>query len=91
MVWTWTHGIDNANAIELDSWYRIGTPESHMYERAECYPYAGFFISFFDQATKYVAVKLLDRSLSSLSHFLKEKRVLRVIKLVHKSPSALKG
>ena len=37
MVKTWTHGIDK------DSWYRIGTPESHAYERAECHPYAGFF------------------------------------------------
>ena len=31
------------HCIDLDSWYRIGTPESHTYERAECYPYAGFF------------------------------------------------
>ena len=27
----------------LESWYRIGTPESHIYDRAECYPYAGLF------------------------------------------------
>ena len=44
MLYTWTHGIDNTNGIDLDSWYRIGTPESHTYERAECYPYAGFFL-----------------------------------------------
>ena len=24
--------------------YRIGTPESHMYKRAEYYPYAGIFV-----------------------------------------------
>ena len=40
MVKTWTHGIINTNGIDLDSWYRIGTPESHMIERAECCPYA---------------------------------------------------
>ena len=34
-----THGID------LDSWYRIGTTESHTYERAECYLYAGFLFN----------------------------------------------
>ena len=42
MVWTRTHGIDNTHSIDLDSWYRIGTPESYMHERAECYPYARF-------------------------------------------------
>ena len=42
MVQTWTHGIDNTHIIDLDSWYRIGAPESHKYERAECCPYAGF-------------------------------------------------
>ena len=26
MVYTWTHGIDNTNGIDIDSWYRIGTP-----------------------------------------------------------------
>ena len=31
------------HCIDIDSWYRIGTPEPHSYERAECYPYAGFF------------------------------------------------
>ena len=36
MVWTRNHCID------LDSWYSIGTTESHAYERAECCPYAGF-------------------------------------------------
>ena len=30
--------------MDLDSWYRIGTPESHTYGRAECCPYAGFFL-----------------------------------------------
>ena len=40
--WYWkTHGIDS------DSWYIIGTPESHTYERAECYPYAGFFLKHY--------------------------------------------
>ena len=42
MVKTWNHGIDNTNGIDLDSWYGIGTPESHMYERAECCPYTEF-------------------------------------------------
>ena len=41
-VLTWTHGIDNTHGIDEDSWYIIGTPESHTYKRAECYPYAGF-------------------------------------------------
>ena len=26
----------------LDSWYRIGTPESYTYERTKCCPYAFF-------------------------------------------------
>ena len=43
MVQTWTHGIDNTNGINLDSFDSTGTPESHMYERVECYPYAVFF------------------------------------------------
>ena len=38
MVWTRTHCID------LDSWYSIGTLELDMYKRAECCPYAGFFM-----------------------------------------------
>ena len=42
MVNTWTHGIDNTHGIDLDSWYRIGAPESDTYERDECCPYAGF-------------------------------------------------
>ena len=42
MVWTYTYGIDNTHGIDINSWYSIGTPESHTYERAECYPYAGF-------------------------------------------------
>ena len=45
MVCIYTHGIDNTHGIDLDSWYRIGTTESHTYERAECYPYAGFFFN----------------------------------------------
>ena len=43
MVWTYTYGIDNTHGIDLNSWYSIDTPELHTYERAECYPYAGFF------------------------------------------------
>ena len=39
--------MDNTRGIDLGSWYRIGTPESHTYERAECYPYAGFFFKLF--------------------------------------------
>ena len=42
-----THGIDNTHGIDLDSWYRIGTPESHTYERAECCMYAEFFMEPF--------------------------------------------
>ena len=42
MVKILTHDIDNTHGIDLDSWYRIGTTESRTYERAECYPYAGF-------------------------------------------------
>ena len=41
-------GIDNTHGIDLNSWYSIGTPESHMYERAECYPYAEFFKTLFN-------------------------------------------
>ena len=26
---TWTQGIDNSNDIDLNCWYRIGSPESH--------------------------------------------------------------
>ena len=32
MVQLKTHGIDNAHGIDLDSFYRIATPESHTYE-----------------------------------------------------------
>ena len=42
MVFAKTHGIDNTHGIDLNSWYNIGTPKSHTYERVECYPYAGF-------------------------------------------------
>ena len=42
MVQTWTHGTDNTHGINSDSWYIIGTPESHTYEKAECHPCAGF-------------------------------------------------
>ena len=44
MVDTWTQGIDNTHDIDLDSWYSIGTPESHTYERAECWPYTDFLL-----------------------------------------------
>ena len=43
MVQTWTHGIDNIFGIDLDSWYRISTPESPTYERTECCMHAGFY------------------------------------------------
>ena len=33
MVWIETHGNDNPHGIDLYSWYRNGTPESHKYER----------------------------------------------------------
>ena len=36
MVLTWTL------RFYLDSWYRIGTPESHTYARAKCYPFIFF-------------------------------------------------
>ena len=45
MVLTWTHGIDKAHGVDLDSWYRINTPESHTYKKAECCPYAGVFFN----------------------------------------------
>ena len=44
MVWKKTYGIDNTHGVDLNSWYSIGTPESNMYERAECCPYAGVFL-----------------------------------------------
>ena len=44
MVLAKTYGIDNTHGIDLNSWYSIGTSESHTYKRAECYPYAGFFL-----------------------------------------------
>ena len=37
MVWKRTHGIDKTDDIDLDSWYRVGTPESQTYKRAKCY------------------------------------------------------
>ena len=43
MVLAKTHGVDNTHGIDLNSWYSIGTSELHTYERAKCYPYAGFF------------------------------------------------
>ena len=47
MVYTRTNGINNTHGIDWDSWYRIGTPESHTYERAECYQqYAEFFLEY---------------------------------------------
>ena len=42
-TYTWTHAIDNTNGIDLDSWYRIVTPESHTYERADCSRIRDFF------------------------------------------------
>ena len=36
--------IDNTCDIDLDSCYRICTPKSQTYERAECYLYADFFL-----------------------------------------------
>ena len=45
MVWIWTYVIDNTHGVDLDSWYSIGTPESHKYEKAECCPFAGFFMT----------------------------------------------
>ena len=34
-------------SIDLNSWYIIGTPESHTHKVAECFPYAGFFASMY--------------------------------------------
>ena len=56
MVYTLTHGIDNTHGIDLDTWYSIGTTESHTYERAECCPYAEFFSSILFKVT-YVTTK----------------------------------
>ena len=44
MVSIWTHGRYETHIIDSDSWYIIGTPESHTYKRAKCCPYAGFFV-----------------------------------------------
>ena len=46
MVWTYTCGIGNNHGIDLNSWYNIGTPESHTYQRAECCLYVGFLLNF---------------------------------------------
>ena len=51
MAWTKTYGIDNIHGIDLNSWYGIGTSESHTYERAEWYPYAGFFHGLWKSCT----------------------------------------
>ena len=42
VVQTLTHGIDNTNGIDLDSQYRINTPESNTYKYC---PYAGFLLA----------------------------------------------
>ena len=44
MVQTWTHGIEYTHGIDSDSWYSVGTPESHTYKRAKGFPYAEFFV-----------------------------------------------
>ena len=54
MVWTY-HGIDNTHGIDLNSWYSIDTPESHMYERAECCPYAGFLFDWLELGNKEIS------------------------------------
>ena len=48
MVEIWNHGIDmdtrstdNTNVIDLSPWYRIGTLESHSYNRAKGCLYVG--------------------------------------------------
>ena len=35
MVKKRTYGIDNTHGIDLDSWSRIGTPESHTYKEGQ--------------------------------------------------------
>ena len=58
MVSTRTHGIDNTHG---NDWYRIGDPESHMYKRAECYPYAGYFGGKLPQISGYIfATKMCE-------------------------------
>ena len=56
MVYTWTHGIDSTHGIDLDTWYSIGTPESHTYERAQCCPYAEFFFRKLPYQLKYTTM-----------------------------------
>ena len=75
MVWTKTHGIDNTHVIGLDSCYRFGTPESRKYERAECYPYAGFCCCYLSDIF-LVAISLPwvrgDNSLNKCSRFIQQ-------------------
>ena len=58
------HGIDNTNGIDLDTWYRIATPESHTYERAECYPYAGFFLYQLRVKIKYYCSPYINNTMN---------------------------
>ena len=51
----------------MESWYSIGTPESHTYERAKCCPYAGFFISF--SLTMYIFFLIVNHKLYCLVLF----------------------
>ena len=63
--------------MDLDSWYIIGTSESHAYERAECCPYAGFFmlgnsildtiLSVFAVHNAHVKPRILKRSVIETS------------------------
>ena len=43
-ICTWTDGIEYTHGIDSDSWYSIGTPESHTYKRAKGFPYTEFFV-----------------------------------------------
>ena len=49
-----THGTDNTLGIDLHSWYRISTPESHTYKRAKCCPYKDFFNVFLTLSVLWV-------------------------------------
>ena len=50
------HGIDNTHGIDFDSLYSIGTSKSSMYKRAECYPYARFFLPYVQKFPSSVIV-----------------------------------
>ena len=45
MVQTQTQGIENIHGIVSDSWYSIGTPESHTYKKGQVVPVCGIFSS----------------------------------------------